>query len=464
MRITFYGAAGGVTGSKHLIETNGFRWLLDCGLHQGKREEADILNRHFELDAKSVQAVALSHAHADHCGMLPVLRKLGFTGHIYTTSATRDIAEYILLDSAHLQEQDAEYINRHLLKGEPPLQPLYTVEDAERVLPLFKIVPYHEYIPIHKEVSMKLYDAGHILGSSISYFKVTENGTNKTLAYTGDLGQAHVPIIKSPEVVTENVETLIIETTYGNKVHGSLEEALDKLVAIVTHAVTNKGKIIVPAFSLGRTQEIVYMLHKLTDEGKIPRIPVYVDSPLANNISQVFGQHEEDFNSDVATDFATQGEDPLAFRNLHYVNTIEDSKKLNDMEGSCMIISASGMMEGGRVLHHLANNIENPNTTIVITGFQAEHTLGRRILHGEKTVRILNNYYQVKAQIAVLNEFSAHADRNGLLSYVSQLQGLQKVFLVHGEPEEAEGFRQLLAEKQPQLEIIIPQMNESFEI
>lgn len=457
-----------MTGSKHLVETDGFRFLLDCGLNQGRREEADLLNRHFELDAKTVNAVVLSHAHADHCGMLPVLRRLGFTGPIYSTTATRDIAEYILLDSAHLQEQDAIYINEHLLKNEPPIMPLYTIEEAERVLPLFKPVPYftlsHQVTHISPNVKLKLYDAGHILGSSISFFEITEQGKKKTLAYSGDLGQGAVPIIKSREVIPDSVDTLILESTYGSRVHAPLEEASKKLVEVVKESIAKKGKIIVPAFSLGRTQEIVYMLHKLTDEGRIPRIPIYVDSPLANKISAVFDEHEEDYNEDAHKDFSKPGEPPLEFRNLHYVNTTEESKRLNIMEGPFMVISASGMMEGGRVLHHLANNIENPDTTILITGFQAEHTLGRKILRGDRSVRIFNSYYELNAQVITLNEFSAHADRNSLLEYVSELHGLKTIFLVHGEPKEAESFKQLLAEKRPHITVHIPKLKDSFEL
>jgi metallo-beta-lactamase family protein len=469
MKVTFYGAAQNVTGSKHLIQTgSGEHILLDCGLHQGQRQEANRLNRSFPITAVDIEAVVLSHAHLDHCGMLPVLVKQGFKGKIFCTNATADIAKYILLDSANIQEQDAIYINRHLRPGEPEVDPLYTQREAEMVFDHFARHPYKSIsgkpMAISRDVHLDFYDAGHILGSSICYLTIKEDGKQKTLAYSGDLGQGGAPILKEPEVIDLPVENLILEATYGSRVHAPLENAEAKLIEIIQKAVDRKSKILLPAFSLGRTQEIVYILHKLTDEGKIPRIPIYVDSPLSNKITQVFEQHAEDYNLEVYKDFSKPGEDPLAFRNLHYISTVEESMALNDAPGPCMIIAASGMMENGRIRHHLAHGIENPDNIIVITGYQAAHTLGRKIHHGESPVRIFDKYFEVKAEVETINEFSAHADRNGLLNYVSKLNGLKRVFLVHAEPVESESFKELLLEHYPALEVHIPAPGDSFEI
>lgn len=466
MKITFYGAAQNVTGSKHLIETeDGTKILLDCGLHQGQRQEAERLNRNFPLEATEITAVALSHAHLDHCGMLPVLVKQGFTGNIYATHATADIAEYILLDAAKIQEQDIFYINNHLRPGETEKEPLYTTREAEAVFPHFKRHAYNNLnakpIAINHNTHLSFYDAGHILGSSICYLTIKENSGQKTLAFTGDIGQGGAPLLNNPETIDKPVETLIIEATYGSRVHDPLQNAESKLINIVHRAVMRKSKILVPAFSLGRTQEIVYILHKLTDEGKIPRIPIYVDSPLSNNITQVFEKHAEDYNLEVYKDFSKPGEDPLAFRNLHYISSVEESKALNDTPGPAMIIAASGMMESGRIRHHLAHNIENPDNIIVITGYQAAHTLGRKIHHGESPVRILDQYFDVNAEIETINEFSAHADRNGLLKYITSLTGLKHVYLVHAEPIEAESFKLLLTQELPHLKVFIPQHGET---
>lgn len=466
MKITFFGAAQNVTGSKHLIETEGFRLLLDCGLHQGIREEANALNRKLPFDAKQVDAVILSHAHTDHSGALPILVKNGFTGPIYCTTATQDIAKYILADSAKVQEQDARYINQHLLRDEPPIVPLYTAEDAVAVFPLFKPTPYFRlsktWTEINERIRFKFYDAGHILGSGIVYLEIKEGTETKTLVFSGDLGKGPVPILHDPEYVEENVDILLLECTYGNRIHAPITDAYALLKNLVTQAVKEKKKIIIPAFALGRTQEIIYTLHKMTDTGEIPRVPIYLDSPLAENISEVFSAHSEDFDMESFKDFGSKGDQPFVFSNLTYIESVEDSKHLNTLPGPFIIISASGMCEGGRVLHHLKNNIEDPNNIVLITGYQAEHTLGRKILEGVSPVRIHNTMCDVKAEIRVVNEFSAHADQPALLEFTKRTIGLKKLFLVHAETPQTEAFIPLVHAVLPEVEIHAPQLGESY--
>ncbi len=466
MKITFHGAAQNVTGSKHLIDTQGYKILLDCGLHQGKRSDAMALNSELPFAAQDIDAVILSHGHADHCGMLPLLVKQGFTGKIYATPATIDVATYIMRDSAKIQEQDAIYYNDHLPPGEDPIYPLYTIEDVEAALPHFEPTPYtwhtKKWTSITPRIRFKLYDAGHILGSSIVMLEITEAEKIHTLAFTGDLGHDNSPLIRDPEIIQESVQTLLSECTYGNRIHAPLDVANERLVNIIKKAVEQKQKIIVPAFSLGRTQEIVYLLHKLTDEGKIPRIPIYIDSPLAANLSEVFNNHTEEYDQESWKDFAKPGEPPLAFRNLVYTRSAEESKQLNTMPGPFMVISASGMCEGGRILHHLKNNIEDENAVIMFTGYQAEGTLGRKIISGISPVTIFGRSYQVNAEIIKFNEFSAHADQQQLLGYIQKLSGLEQVFLVHTETDQATTFAPILKEALPNVKVVVPKYADEF--
>ncbi len=471
MRVTFFGGAGGVTGSKHLVEVGSSKILLDCGMFQGHRREARVLNSALPFDPKTLNAVVLSHGHLDHCGMLPLLIKQGYTGKIYATAATHDVAEWILKDAAHIQKQDARYMNRHRIEGAELAKPLYTMADVDQVVKRFVAVPYARELngwfnlgPYAPNVRLKLYDAGHILGSSVTVLEGEENSTVQRLAFTGDLGRRGTPLLPDPEPIQEEVETLLMESTYGNRLHQPVAEAIQTLRAVVCRVYDQKGKVIVPSFAMGRTQELIYVLHELTDRGELPRLPVYVDSPLATHLTDVFTVHPEDLDQESWRDFGQRGEVPLAFRNLRYVRTQDESKALNAAPGPFMVIAASGMCEAGRILHHLANGISDPKNTILITGFQAQNTLGRRLVEGVKEVRIFGTIYPVRAQVVVLNEFSAHADAAELKAYAESVRGLKRVFLVHGETSQAEALAQDLQAKHPDWQVHVAEPSQTFEL
>lgn len=468
MRVTFYGGAGGVTGSKHLVEVAGKRILLDCGQFQGHRREARTLNSLLPFDSTTLDAVVLSHGHLDHCGSLPLLVKQGYQGSIYATGATRDVVNWILQDSAHIQEMDAAYMNKHLVEGAEEAKPLYGFEDIPPVMARFVEVPYvrqsHEWFEILPGVRVKLYDAGHILGSAVIVLEAEEEGKIRRIAFTGDLGRANTPLLPDPEFIQEEVELLLSESTYGARIHQPIEKAIEELIQVVRRAVEQKSKIIVPSFALGRTQELVYVLHQLTDEGKIPRLPIYVDSPLAANLTDVFIRHPEDYDEESWKQFGFRGDLPLAFRNLEYVRTQDESKSLNTKPGPFMVISASGMCEAGRIVHHLINNLGDKKNTILITGFQAMNTLGRRLVEGAHSVRIFGQPRRVEAQVVVLNEFSAHADQIELANYAGAIPGLKRVALVHGEATQAEALSHKLKTEHPEWQVIIPQHGESLEL
>jgi metallo-beta-lactamase family protein len=460
MQITFYGAAENVTGSKHLIEAGGYRLLLDCGLYQGRRQESEQLNRVLPFDAASIDAVILSHAHADHCGTLPVLLRNGFKGKIYATSATADIAKLIMMDSAKIQVEDAEYLNRHQVPGALNVKPIYNEDDVAACAEHFVVVEYcrkiNAWTKLNDRIRFKLYDAGHILGSAVIVVEITENNSVKTVTFTGDLGNVNVPLMHAPEPVAEPVDALLMECTYGDRNHRPFSDAGDELAATIKTAVQNKSKIIVPAFSLGRTQELIYALHKLYDEKKIPPLPIYVDSPLSVDILDVFNRHTDDFNQATWQDFGVKGERPFIFDNLIYVRTIQESKALNSSTGPFMVISASGMAEGGRIRHHLLNNVSDPNNYVLITGYQAANTLGRKLQDGISPVNILGESREVRAKVITLAEFSAHADQAGLLDYLSKIHGLKHLFLVHTEAPQDEIFENVVRVKYPGLNVEIP--------
>ncbi|MBI4550892.1 MAG: MBL fold metallo-hydrolase [Candidatus Latescibacteria bacterium] len=438
MRLWFFGAARTVTGSMHLLEAAGKRILLDCGLFQGHRQEAFERNRSFPFDPSQVDCLILSHAHIDHSGNIPTLVKQGFRGDIYATFATRDLCGAMLLDSAHIQEQDAEYVNRRKKPSER-VAPLYGVRDAVDSLTYFKGVGYHRSFMPNPGVTVEFLDAGHILGSAITVITVTEQSRTTRLVFTGDLGWKGMPLIRDPESVAD-ADSLICESTYGGRVRHPAEDIERELEEVIVRTAGRGGKVIIPAFAVGRTQEVVYTLHRLFNAKRLPDLPIYVDSPLAVNVTSIFRLHPECFDEETCRLLLSEG-DPFGFGRLRYTRTVEESKRLNDLRLPCVIISASGMCETGRVLHHLKNNIEDARNTILIVSFQADGTLGRKLVDRAPDVRIFGESYTRRADVAVINGFSAHADRNGLLDWISGVgTQLKRVFLVHGNPDQAEAL------------------------
>lgn len=467
MKITFGGAAKNVTGSKHLIETQGFGLLLDCGFYQGKRTDANQQNRHLPFKAKNINAVILSHAHLDHCGSLPTLVKNGFAGKIYCTPATAEIAEMILLDSANIQKHDCEYYNSHLV-GKEPIAPIYTQEDVQRVIECFKTVDYFssggEWTKINENIRFKFYDAGHILGSAAISLEINENDNVKNLVFSGDLGRDELPILRAPENIQETAPTLIMECTYGNRKHQPMPQIFGKVKDIVKTSARRKSKIIVPAFSLGRTQELIYILHLLIKQKAIPKLPIYIDTPLGDKITKIFPRYAHLFDDDFKREFGDDGNAAFNFNNLKYVQSAAESKSLNGKSGPFVVVAGSGMCEGGRILHHLKNGIGNTDNIVLITGFQAENTLGRKILEKQTPVKIFDRWHDVRAKITALNELSAHADREDLLNYATGIKGLKNLFLVHAETPQAEAFAQITRQSLPNITVNIPEFSQSFEL
>jgi metallo-beta-lactamase family protein len=439
MKLRFLGGVRTVTGSMHLLEVNKSRILLDCGLYQGSRQEAFERNRTLPFEAGKIDAMVLSHAHIDHSGNIPMLVKSGFVGNIYTTSASRDLCSYMLRDSGHIQEEDAAYVSKkHAKQGLPPVEPLYTEEDARRSLNSFIGLGYNRPLSILPGVTLTLLDAGHILGSAVVVLDFSEEGDQKRrLVFSGDLGRKGMPILRDPQAV-EGVNYLIVESTYGERLHDPVEMADQALRDAITETYRRGGKVIVPAFAVGRTQELVYALHRLMNARKLPALPVFVDSPLAVNVTEVFRLHPECYDAELNQFIAADdGRDPFGFSRLTYVRTTEASKELNFLRQPAVIISASGMAEAGRIVHHLKNNIEDSRNTVLIVGWQAPDTLGRRLVDHEPVVKILGEEYRLEAQVKTINGFSAHADRAGLLDYARQTKAtspdMKAVFVVHGE-------------------------------
>ncbi len=452
MDITFIGACRTVTGSSHLFEFEKQKFLIECGLYQGHREEAERINRTFSFKPKDIKAVILSHAHLDHCGNLPNLTHHGFGGPIYCTPATKDIAALLLLDSARIQESDIQYLNKkHKEKGLPTKEPLYSVEDAEETIRHFQAVGYQMKFEPVRGVTVTLYDAGHILGSSIILIETQ----NKRILFTGDLGRERMPITKDP-VIMADIDHLIMESTYGNSTHKSFEGMTTELGEIIGQGKKQKSKIIIPAFAVERTQVLITMLKNLYQKGILKGVPVYVDSPLATDVTEVFINHPECFDAEAYKNFVTG--DPFSFPGLHYVQGAQESKKLNDKNGPMIIIAASGMCEGGRVTHHLIHSIEDPKNMIVFTGYQAHGTLGRKILEGAQSVRIFDNEYEVQARIYSMDGLSAHADGDDLFNYVTKIKGqrLKEVYLIHGEIDEAIALQQRI-ESLNNIKVMIPE-------
>jgi metallo-beta-lactamase family protein len=438
MKIKFIGAAREVTGSKHLITTNnGKRLLLDCGMFQGKGLETDSMNRDLMFDPSMVDHIILTHAHIDHAGLIPYMYKLGFRGSVVCSNATRDLCAIMLSDSAFIQEHDTITFNkRRSKKGLPLVTPIYTQPDAVACMSLFIGVPNNMKFRIDDNIKVKFTNTGHMLGSGVANIQIIENGQIKRIAYTGDIGRPADPILSSPQPFPQ-ADILITESTYGDRLHQDVQSAEEELLKVVVETCVSKGgKLIIPAFSVGRTQEIVYALNNFYNQGKLPKIDVFVDSPLAVNATTVFRMHPECFNDRFAEVLKTDT-DPFGFDKLFYITRQEDSKKLNEHKKPCIIISASGMMEAGRVKHHLANNISNPKNTVLIVGYCAPATLGARIARGEKEVSIHGTIYEVKADVKKIESYSGHGDYMEMMRFLDcqDKSALEKTFIVHGEYE-----------------------------
>lgn len=449
MKIQFFGAAQEVTGSKHMIEVNGKRIFLDFGMHQGKREESNRKNRELPVEPSKIDAVLLSHAHIDHSGNIPILVKNGFKGPIYATHATRDICAYMLLDSGFIQEREAEYLNKRLKKkGKPLVEPVYTADDARQSLTQFVGMSYDRPFEVIPGVVASFREAGHILGAAQIALIIDDKDTKKQwiVVFTGDLGRKNLPLLRDPYQI-ERADILIMESTYGNRFHKSLLDVSEQLEKLVNATCKKGGKIIVPAFALERTQEIVYYLNILFKEKRIPEIPIFVDSPLAVNLTEIFTAHPECLDKETWEIFLKDQKNPFGFGRLKYITDVEESKALNEYRGPCVIISAAGMCEHGRILHHLKNNVENPANSILIVGYMAENTLGRKILEKQPIVKIFGEPYHLRANVVVMDAFSAHADRSDLLDYLAHIRELKKIFLVHGEAEQGMMFKNILLEE-----------------
>jgi metallo-beta-lactamase family protein len=445
MQIEFVGAARTVTGSKHLVRTEAATLLLDCGFFQGRRRESIEINRSLGLDARQLDAVVLSHAHIDHSGALPFLVKNGFDGPIYATPATRDLCAVMLEDAAMIQLQDARYINKLIERDHADMEkvePLYGPDDVVRVLERMVSVPYHRSLHIAPGVRLQFHDAGHVLGSAIVQLDVEDEGKTKRVVFTGDLGRKKIPILRDPEVV-DGADVLITESTYGDRLHEPIGAMEDKLASILKRTFDRGGKVIIPSFALERAQEVLYAIRTLKKQGRMPKMPVYVDSPLTVKITDIFKLHPECF--DVETRALIQSDDsPFEFMELKYISDKEESKAIDASSEPCVIISASGMCEAGRVVHHLKAAVESEKNTVCIVGFQAPHTLGRRIVERRPRVKIFGVERDLRAEVATLNGFSAHADQRDLVEYASEVRArghLGKVALVHGELQAQEVLR-----------------------
>ena len=449
MKITFLGAAQTVTGSMYLVRTNRANILLECGLFQGKRAESYERNRKFPFDVRRLDAVVLSHAHIDHSGNLPNLIKNGYDGPIYATHATRDLCGAMLPDSGRIHEHDVAYVNKkRARRGQPPVEPLYTEEDALHTLRYFVDYGYNRPFEIVRGVKVTFLDAGHILGSAMVLLEAVERGRLIRLLFSGDLGQPNLPIVRDPTPMPP-ADYLLIESTYGDRQHPPLEAIKDELAEIVHRVVKRKGRIVIPAFAVGRTQEVVYHLHQLVHEQRIPEIPIYVDSPLAVDVTETFRRHPECYDKETRQFILDSGDrDPFGFYLLRYVRSVEASKALNDAPNPLIIISASGMAEAGRVQHHLKHAVEDPRNAILITGWQAPNTLGRRIAEEAPYVRIFGEEYALRAEVQTLYGYSAHADRDDLLSWAKpHAPNVREVFVIHGDPQPAHALADGLREQ-----------------
>ena len=468
LRIAFLGAARTVTGSRHRLSFGGSSWLYDCGLYQGHRDEADAVNRTFQFDPAALDGVVVSHAHLDHTGNLPTLVAQGFGGPVHITAPSADLSRVMLADSAHLMERDVEHVNRHR-NGKAMRRPLYALADVTSTIERFRTYGYDEPFTPFPGVTARYHDAGHILGSGMTTFEFERNGRRFRLLMGGDLGRARRPILRDPDV-PPGPDALVIESTYGDRVHPSDESTHADLVAVVRRTVERGGRLIVPAFAVGRTQELVAVLHGLIERGEIPDLPLYVDSPMARDATGVFVKHPECFDEETRRMFnggapgAAGPGAPFGFARLRYVASPDESRSLNDLHGPCAIVSASGMCEGGRVLHHLQHGLGDAKNTVLFVGFQAQGTLGRRLREGAETVNVFGEPVRVRAEIAALDGFSAHADQAEILDWVGRLEPRPRtIFVVHGEPQPAETLAGLLREHTGAT-VHVPEKGREFEL
>ncbi len=507
------GAAEEVTGSKHILEIDGRSFMIDCGAFQGKRKLSDQKNREFEFASDKIESVILTHAHYDHCGLLPILTKNGYRGNIYATPATRDLANIVMMDSARIQARDAEYLRKQANKKHETFawKPLFTEDDCGKAANQIVSLSYNRRMYIAPDIQLEFYDAGHILGSSMAYLTITgqrknplsgrTSGTNTPMRrlwhslfpavasgqdakekdgetalrgapsdeirilFTGDLGRPGKAIVRDPARDFPAPDYIFLESTYGNRLHEDQSIALDELAQIVRRAVNQKGKIIIPAFAIERAQELVYYLHLLGDQKKIPKIPIYVDSPMAANATGIFQLHPECYDEETTEAFIRHHKNPFGFSQLTTITGVDESKALNKEKGPMIIISADGMCEAGRILHHLANNVSNPNNIILIVGYMAENTLGRKLRDGEKEVNILGDTYHVKAQVETINAFSAHADYKEMTDWLDNIDTsrLKKIFLIHGEKDAQAFFKDHLAQNGYK-DVDIIRYGESYEL
>ena len=458
--VRFLGAAQEVTGSMHLVETSAGKLLIDCGMYQGRRDESRARNKRLPPEAVAADAVILTHAHIDHSGSLPTLVKSGFRGRIYGTPATRDLCMYMLRDAARIQVSDAEYLNRNHADDPDwrPIEPIYDENDAIETLRRFVSVPYDAPFAPLPGLQATLVEAGHILGSAQVHLDVPDGATTtRRLVFSGDLGRKDLPILRDPAPL-DRADYVFMESTYGDRVHAPIESTEDALAQAINDTVAKKGKVIIPAFAVGRTQEIVYSLHKLHNAGRIPDMPIFVDSPLAVNVTDVFKRHAECYDEETRK-FVEDNGPVFTFSKLRYIEDKNDSIGLNSIKEPCIIVSASGMCESGRILHHLKNNVSNSNNTILIVGFMAQHTLGRRLVERRPKVRIFGVERDLYASVVVLNGYSAHADQHDLTAYAAGAKGARRVFLIHGEPDQQAPLMDLL--KKQGLSVDNPKVGDS---
>lgn len=464
MKLTFCGANRTTTGSRHLFEINGKRLLLECGMYQGHRAESIERNNELAFEAAGIDVMLLSHAHIDHSGVIPVLCKQGFAGKIFSTDATADLCRIMLMDSAHIQEQDTEFVTkRNAKKDLPAVEPLYTQADASAALEHFESVRYNQPVSVMEGVTATWLDAGHILGSAMVVLDMQEGNRKIRFAFSGDLGRGNNDILRNPDH-PQDVDYLLTESTYGNRIHEPIDDVNARVCAIVNRAAERNGKVIIPSFAVGRTQQLLYTLFELTKTRCIPELPIYVDSPLAVRATEIFRRHLEGFNKKFR-DVMMNQENPFHINNVTYTQSVEESIALNDLKKPCIILSASGMAEAGRIRHHIKNTIEDDRNTILIVGWCAPHTLGSHLASGHKEVNIFGDPYKVKATVETIDAFSGHADKNELRAWAEAVTGPQRgIFVVHGEEESANAFASVLRQLHPQSDVRVPEFLSSVEL